>query len=41
LLVVEVVAAIVAVMVAAVAGAQGNLETPDRQEGMAAEVLPV
>jgi len=39
--VVAVVAAIVAVMVGAVAVAQDNLEAPDRQERMAAEVLPV
>tara|TARA_R110002072_G_scaffold226202_1_gene383182 strand:+ start:287 stop:412 length:126 start_codon:yes stop_codon:yes gene_type:complete len=41
LLVVAVVAAIVAVMVGKAAGAQDNLETPDRQERMAAEVLLV
>jgi hypothetical protein len=37
--VVAVVAAIVEVMVAAVAVAQGNLEVPDRQAVMAVEVL--
>tara|TARA_R110002074_G_scaffold397312_1_gene587622 strand:+ start:404 stop:529 length:126 start_codon:yes stop_codon:yes gene_type:complete len=41
LLVVAVVAAIVAVMVGSVAVAQDNLEAPDRQERMAAEVLLV